>query len=119
MLAAASEVRAQYADGRNLQARLALHDRFSANRAAPFTLENGAAQLASAFRGVECEEYDDELRVTEVEPIVAYMRSAVPQMELPRDGVERLRASLAARIAAEGAVRIPKSTGLFVARAPG
>ncbi|MGL4648321.1 MAG: class I SAM-dependent methyltransferase [Caldilineaceae bacterium] len=78
-----------------------------------FSLDNGAALLGAHFSHVERLDYDDALVVTEVEPLVAYVAS----MSLV--AADRLDdfASLVARelAAADGALRIRKETGLFVA----
>ncbi len=41
----------------------------------PFTLENGGEQLAPFFDPIEMRHYEDGLAVTDVEPLVAYIRS--------------------------------------------
>ena len=95
----------------------------------PFSLENGAEWLGRHFGEVRLERRDDDLRVTEVEPLVAYFASmwtldAVVSAEAEpaaRDALrERIlasfRARAAARIAADGAVFIGKDTGAFIAR---
>jgi SAM-dependent methyltransferase len=80
-----------------------------------FTLENGAAQLARWFDDVRVYAYEDGLVVTEAEPLIAYVRSSsflvafsAEQQAAFADEVER-------RIANEGAIRITKASGLFVA----
>jgi ubiquinone/menaquinone biosynthesis C-methylase UbiE len=83
--------------------------------AAPFTLENGAAQLACCFEQVEVHRYEDRLVVTEVEPLMAYVRSMLPGAQLADSGWRRLEADFAGEIAAKGAVRITKDSGVFVA----
>jgi ubiquinone/menaquinone biosynthesis C-methylase UbiE len=41
----------------------------------PFTLESGRAQLQPYFRQVETSRYDDNLQITEIEPLIAYICS--------------------------------------------
>jgi ubiquinone/menaquinone biosynthesis C-methylase UbiE len=77
-----------------------------------FTLENGAEQLRAAFRSVETLRHRDELRVTEVEPLVAYVASLGVGSYL----LARFRAKAAMEIDTSGAMRIGKDAGLFVAR---
>lgn len=84
---------------------------------APFTLENGGAQLAAAFRSVERHDYADGLVVTEVEPVLAYARSMLAPRAAAPSSWAALRRLVDATIAAEGAMRITKATGVFVARA--
>jgi ubiquinone/menaquinone biosynthesis C-methylase UbiE len=95
-----------------------------------FGLENGAEPLRRSFADVRLKRYPDELRVTEAEPLVAYVASlssldAVTESAAatPEDRAAlrarilgRLGALAAERIAAEGCVRITKHTGAFVAR---
>ncbi len=95
-----------------------------------FRLENGGESLGRHFAEVRLERYPDELRVTEVEPLLAYFTSLwsldlmiaaiAPTAADPaalRAGVEdAFRAIARERIATEGAVRIHKDTGAFVAR---
>ncbi len=49
---------------------------------AGFTLENGLDQLAPFFSQVNCARYPDNLSVTEVEPVMAYIRSSIRTKEL-------------------------------------
>ena len=81
-----------------------------------FSLESGGEQLAAHFAGVKRYERDSALRVPAVEPLVAYAGS------LSAVGREEL-AAFADRAAArledgDGPLRIEKSMGLFVVRAP-
>lgn len=76
-----------------------------------FNLENGAAQLSSWFPRVELRLYEDELVVTEVEPIIAYMNSDTPLSE-QQEAESRLL--LTQEIAAKGAFHISKPSGMFV-----
>jgi len=85
-----------------------------------FALENGAEQLAPFFSHVELRDnHPSDLIVTEAEPLVAYIASmvAVGSSGLLTD--ERRAALLAycqREIADHGAIRITRSSGLFVAR---
>ncbi|HSH03310.1 MAG TPA: class I SAM-dependent methyltransferase [Anaerolineae bacterium] len=81
-----------------------------------FGLENGAEQLAPWFDTVHMLDYPDGLRVTEVEPVIAYLLSMVGQLLAPSvEQVAEVRAALAEEIAAnDGVLVIEKSTGLFV-----
>ena len=82
---------------------------------AAFTLENGRAQLEAAFEEVALHRYPDALVVTEAEPLVAYARSLAPPRLLPADALDSLRGEVAARIERDGALRVTKDSGLFVA----
>jgi SAM-dependent methyltransferase len=82
-----------------------------------FGLENGPAQLEPFFEAVEVERYEDSLEVTEVEPLLAYLRSTMSlrpaESELPRIAEEAT-----ATIAREGSFHVTKSQGLVRGRTP-
>jgi ubiquinone/menaquinone biosynthesis C-methylase UbiE len=105
-------------------------ERGRAAGALSFRLENGAQCLRRSFTDVHLERYQDELHVTEVEPLVAYLSSlwlvdqmcegatateqehAIPHAQF----IDSFRVIVKERIAADGVVRISKDTGAFVAR---
>jgi SAM-dependent methyltransferase len=107
-----------------------LSEQARAARAQSFGLENGAEWLGHSFTEVRLERYPDELQVTEVEPLVAYLESmwtaeqmlaslastAEEQAAWHPRLLERFRAIAAERLAADGVIRIAKETGAFVAR---
>ena len=81
-----------------------------------FRLENGAEWLAPYFEKVMRDDFADSLVVSEAEPLVAYilsMRSAMAGLSDAQ--LQRMRALVCERIALEGAMRITKETGLFIA----
>lgn len=94
-----------------------------------FSLQNGAAWLGRHFAQVRLERHIDALRVTELEPLVAYFAStwtldqmveamaSTPEERKALRGriIDRFRALAAERLAAEGCVRIAKDAGAFVA----
>jgi SAM-dependent methyltransferase len=86
------------------------------SQASQFTLESGGAELARWFTDVRLLRYEDALLVTEVEPLLAYVESSET---LAREDRAALEARFAAIIALEGAVRIGKDPGLFIARKAG
>jgi ubiquinone/menaquinone biosynthesis C-methylase UbiE len=82
-----------------------------------FNLENGATWLAPHFASVTRRDFVDSLRVTEVEPLVAYVKSmSTLTGRLTDEHRARFRALAAERIARDGAIHITKAAGLFVAR---
>lgn len=87
----------------------------------PFTLQNGGAQLASYFVNVRRHDFEPErnsLDVTEVEPLVAYIKSMRVAKAMLTPALEgRLRQTIAEHIAREGAFHITRSAGLFEATA--
>lgn len=84
--------------------------------ASEFTLENGAHQLLPHFSDVRACWYDDELAVTEAEPLVAYILSG--SARLTAEQVGQLRETVATRLAKDGVLRIRKAVGMFEARVP-
>lgn len=88
----------------------------SARWSRSFGLENGPAQLARFFTGVEVELFPDSLEVTEVEPLLDYVRSlATPRTT---EGLARLAEEAEAAIASEGSFRVTKSSALLRGRKP-
>ena len=79
---------------------------------ASFTLENGEEQLREVFGEVRRDDHPDALRVTDPELLLSYIASISPKVEAHR---EEMRAAVAARIAADGAFHVVKSTGAFTA----
>ncbi len=84
----------------------------------PFKLENGPEQIAPFFDAIETLLFEDSLRVTDEDALLAYCLSIdIPSLREPAQ-----QATLAARIhermAAQGGVfTITKSVGSFIARA--
>ena len=83
--------------------------------AKPFTLENGLDQLKPFFTTVELARYSDSLRVMEVEPIMAYIRSSIRASELSEKNLEQIRSDLNNELATKGEILITKDAGLFEA----
>lgn len=81
----------------------------------PFTLENGMRQLKKIFSQVQKLHYDDNLQVTEIEPIIAYIRSSIGAMDLSEDKLGELKNDLMAVLEIEGIIFITKDSGLFEA----
>ncbi len=59
-----------------------------------FTLENGLEQLKPFFSQVTIVRYPDNLQMTEVEPIIAYIRSTIRAVELSEDEIAKIREEL-------------------------
>jgi len=84
-----------------------------------FSLENGAAQLASCFREVRLVRYEDSLEITDAVDLVNYIYSCnglKPGVEVlsetERDEFERF---VAERIAKTGSFHVTKDSGTFIA----
>lgn len=80
-----------------------------------FTLENGFDQLKPFFSEVTLIRYEDNLQVTEVEPIIAYIRSSVHVSELSEDAMLEIRNDLETELKEKGSIFIQKDSGLFEA----
>jgi ubiquinone/menaquinone biosynthesis C-methylase UbiE len=82
----------------------------------PFLLENGLAQLQEFFSNVEMSRYEDDLRVTEVEPILAYVRSGIRAAYFSEEEFAKIEKELRAQLERDGEIFITKDSGLFEAR---
>lgn len=80
-----------------------------------FTLESGLAQLQPYFRQVEMRRYEDNLQITEIEPLIAYIHSTARGKEMPASALAELRGDLEAELQSKGAIFIGKDSGLFEA----
>jgi ubiquinone/menaquinone biosynthesis C-methylase UbiE len=81
----------------------------------PFTLENGLEQLKQFFSQVTISRYPDQLHVTEVEPIITYIRSSIHAKELSEVKLENIRLDLEKELKEKGKIFIRKDSGLFEA----
>jgi SAM-dependent methyltransferase len=76
-----------------------------------YRLEEAADELRAVFTDVELDVYPCDLEVTEVEPVVAFVRSMDP-------GIEDLEEVVRATIERKGSFHVTKSTGLLRCRKP-
>jgi ubiquinone/menaquinone biosynthesis C-methylase UbiE len=85
---------------------------------ARFCLENAGAQIARHYAAVERQDFEDTLRVPEVEPVVDYALSVFEgaPLALLQSRLGELRSRVAERIAATGAFALTSRAGLFAAR---
>jgi hypothetical protein len=83
-----------------------------------FTLESGEPELREAFRHVDRYDMPSELVITEVEPVVDYVRSMRAFVTDDQLGpvLDEVRNGLAARLAEAGALRVHTAAGCFVCR---
>src|SRR5687768_6677205 len=93
--------------------------RMGGNLISSFALENGAEQLAESFSQVESYRFEegqkDGLVVTEAGPLVDYILSAAYSTGLSAADRPRLTQYVESLIARDGAIRIGKESGMFVA----
>lgn len=81
----------------------------------PFTLENGMDQLKEVFSKVEETRYVDNLRVSELQPLMNYIRSSIGLSDVSQNELEKLEKELAQKIKKDGEIVIRKDSGLFKA----
>ena len=80
-----------------------------------FTLENGLDQLKPFFPNVTVSRYEDNLHVTELEPLVAYLHSGIRAGELSDYELAKLRSDLEKELEEKEKIFITKDSGLFEA----
>lgn len=81
-----------------------------------FTLENGAEQLSPFFDGATIERYEDSLRVTDANALIAYVLSIdIPALRDPEQRASFASAVSARMAADDGVFTIAKSVGAFTA----
>lgn len=81
-----------------------------------FGLENGAELLRPFFAEITRDDYPDQLAVTKVEPLLAYLLSTSAKPHLSAERLARIEAEVAARITADGSFTVTKANGLFQGR---
>ncbi len=95
--------------------RRATHDKYAGSFSLPFTLENGMEQLTPFFPEVQLSRYEDNLHVTEVEPVIAYLCSVIDPSDLDKNELVKIQAELETRLEQEKTIFISKDSGLFEA----
>lgn len=80
-----------------------------------FGLESGPAQLEPFFADIRVERFEDDLAVTEVEPVLAYLRSS---WRYDGHDLAAERTAVEEGIARDGVFLIHKSQGLISCRKP-
>ena len=81
----------------------------------PFTLENGWQQLRPFFANITLSHYEDNLHVTEIEPLMNYIRSGLKVRELSETELANLQQDLEKELQEKGKILITKDSGLFEA----
>lgn len=80
-----------------------------------FTLENGLEQVRAFFPNVTVSRHEDNLEITELEPIMAYIRSGIRVAELSEEELAKLKSDLEKELQEKGRIFIRKDSGLFKA----
>ena len=88
---------------------------YAGSFAMPFTLENGKEQLTPFFSEVQLSRYEDNLRVTEIEPIIVYLCSVISSSDLNTSELTKIQAELETKLEQEKMIFISKDSGLFEA----
>jgi len=81
----------------------------------PFTLESGLVQLQPFFSEICLSRYEDNLHITEIEPIMAYIHSSIRVSELSEEELAKLQLDLEKELKVKGRIFISKDSGLFEA----
>lgn len=81
----------------------------------PFTLENGLEQLKPYFPNVACSRYVDNLEITEIQPIMAYIRSGIRVSEVSEEELAQLQHDLERGLSESAKIFVSKDSGLFEA----
>ncbi|MEP7136815.1 MAG: methyltransferase domain-containing protein [Chloroflexota bacterium] len=81
----------------------------------PFTLESGLEQLEPFFPHVTLSRYEDNLHVTEIAPMMAYIRSSFRAAELSEADFAKIQVDLEKELKEKGRIFITKDSGLFEA----
>lgn len=80
----------------------------------PFSLENGIEQLVHQFAHIEMQRTEDELVVTEAEPLMLFILSGIAQGE-DAEKLQKLCNLIEQEIDQKGAIHIKRGSGMFVA----
>jgi ubiquinone/menaquinone biosynthesis C-methylase UbiE len=81
-----------------------------------FTLENGGDQLRAFFSNVTVDRYEDNLKVTEVAPLLDYVRSMISVEQLSIEELAKLDGEFQDMLTKDGEIFITKDSGLFEAK---
>jgi len=79
-----------------------------------FSLQNGAEVLRRHFERVERFDYGDSLCITRTQDLIDWIRSTIAISGIPEGGLDGLNEYFEAIRMRDGAILIPKETGLFV-----
>lgn len=81
----------------------------------PFTIESGAEQLSQVFPRQNLLRYEDGLRVTELDPLIAYIRSSLPDLDTSNAALDALAGQFSAVLETRREINISKDSGIFIA----
>ena len=78
-----------------------------------FSLETGGAEVSQWFSVVTQHRYEDSLAITEVKPLIDYVRSG---KHLSAEKIQEFEVIAEREIALHGVIHIPKASGIFIAQ---
>ena len=81
----------------------------------PFTLEDGLVQLEPFFSSIEILRYQDNLHVTDVDLLMAYINSVITVKGFSATGISEVEKELKDILAQKGEIFIQKDSGIFKA----
>lgn len=82
-----------------------------------FTLQNGADHLRPYFTDIQREDFESNLHITQLQPLLNYIASSVDSLEImEQPNAKALIDELRHRLDTDGAIDVRKETGLFTAR---
>jgi SAM-dependent methyltransferase len=84
--------------------------------ASPFVLENGLDQLRPFFKPIVLKRYEDSLRITEIDPLIAYIHSSMQAAMLSETALLKLKHDLECQLEKDSALHVTKDSGMFEAR---
>jgi ubiquinone/menaquinone biosynthesis C-methylase UbiE len=82
----------------------------------PFVLENGSEQLQPFFTPIVVKRYEDSLRITEIDPLMAYIRSSIRATLLSEAALQTMKQDLKYQLEKDGALLVTKDSGMFEAK---
>ena len=78
-----------------------------------FVLETGSKQLSQWFSHLALHRYDDDLVITEAEPLIAYVLSSTAKSALAGDKLAEFIRFVEQELISHGAIRVTKDSGIF------
>lgn len=79
-----------------------------------FNLQNGKEMLSRYFDDIQRYDYEDSLSITETQDLVDWLKSTISMASYSKDDLNGLYNYFESIRKKEGAINIPKETGLFI-----
>ena len=81
-----------------------------------FNLQNGKDVLSGHFQDIVRIDYEDSLAVTDTQDLIDWIKSSIAAAEIPVNDLNSLYDYFENIRQKEGAINIPKETGLFISK---